>query len=103
MAAGALLATRDIHYFRDIGYRHTTIQHCPVNAPTRQLPRTPYLEKTTLDPKEREAEDDYWEHWDAEQENGVGCRCRCDTDIEDVEGKLGSCLPEWVEVAGGWL
>jgi len=103
LAAGALLATRDIHYFRDIGYRHTTIQHCPANAPTRQLPRTPYLEKTTLDPKAREQEDDYWEHWDAEQENGVGCRCRCDTDIEDVEGKLGSCLPEWVEVAGGWL
>jgi len=38
-----------------------------------------------------------------EVENGVGCRCRCDTDIEDVEGKLGSCMPEWVDVAGGFL
>jgi mannosyltransferase len=32
----------------------------------------------------------------------VGCRCRCDTDIVDVEGKQGSCLNEWVDVAGGW-
>ncbi|UKZ64146.1 uncharacterized protein TrAtP1_005364 [Trichoderma atroviride] len=41
LAAGALLAPRDIHYFRDFGYRHTTIQHCPANAPARQLPRPP--------------------------------------------------------------
>ncbi|ORY63461.1 alpha-1,2 mannosyltransferase KTR1 [Pseudomassariella vexata] len=102
LAAGALLAPRDIHYFRDFGYRHTTIQHCPANAPARQLPREPFLEKTTTDPKKRQEEDEYWEQWDAEKENGVGCRCRCDTDIVDVEGKEGSCLAEWVDVAGGW-
>lgn len=102
LAAGALLGPRDIHYFRDFGYRHTTIQHCPANAPARQLPRTPYLEKTTVDEKARREEDDYWAHYDAEKENGVGCRCRCDTDIVDVEGKQGSCLAEWVDVAGGW-
>lgn len=102
LAAGALLAPRDIHYFRDFGYRHTTIQHCPANAPARQLPREPFLEKTTLDERKRAEEDDYWEHWDEEKENGVGCRCRCDTDIVDVEGKEGSCLAEWVDVAGGW-
>uniref|UniRef100_A0A8H7NIV6 Mannosyltransferase n=1 Tax=Bionectria ochroleuca TaxID=29856 RepID=A0A8H7NIV6_BIOOC len=102
LAAGALLATRDIHYFRDIGYRHTTIQHCPANAPSRQLPRSPFLEMTTKDEKKRQEEDQYWEDWDEEKENGVGCRCRCDTDIVDVEGKEGSCLPEWVDVAGGW-
>ena len=38
LAAGALLGVKDIHYFRDFGYRHTTIQHCPANAPARQLP-----------------------------------------------------------------
>ncbi|KKA30286.1 hypothetical protein TD95_003880 [Thielaviopsis punctulata] len=102
LAAGALLGVKDIHYFRDFGYRHTTIQHCPANAPSRQLPREKWLEKTTLDEKKRIEEDDYFEHWDPEQENGVGCRCRCDTDIVDVEGKEGSCLAEWVEVAGGW-
>ncbi|KAJ5433080.1 uncharacterized protein N7458_012236 [Penicillium daleae] len=102
LAAGALLAPSDIHYFRDFGYRHTTIQHCPANAPARQLPRQPYLEKTTDDEKKRIEEDEYWATADPVKENGVGCRCRCDTDIVDVEGKQGSCLAEWVEVAGGW-
>lgn len=102
LAAGALLSPSDIHYFRDFGYRHTTIQHCPRNAPARQLPRQPYLEMTTKDEKARKEEDEYWANWDDVKENGVGCRCRCDTDIVDVEGKEGSCMPEWVEVAGGW-
>ncbi|OQD81462.1 hypothetical protein PENANT_c027G10116 [Penicillium antarcticum] len=102
LAAGALLAPSDIHYFRDFGYRHTTIQHCPANAPARQLPRIPYLEKTTDDEKKRIEEDEYWAAPDQVKENGVGCRCRCDTDIVDVEGKQGSCLNEWVDVAGGW-
>ncbi|KAB5518038.1 alpha-mannosyltransferase [Coniochaeta sp. 2T2.1] len=102
LATGILLAPRDIHYFRDFGYRHTTIQHCPANAPARQLPREPFLEKTTTDERKRVEEDKYWDEWDAPKENGVGCRCRCDTDIVDVEGKEGSCLAEWVDVAGGW-
>ena len=102
LAAGILLGPQDVHYFRDFGYRHTTIQHCPANAPARQLPRIPYLEQTTLDEKARKEEDDYWAHPDPPKENGVGCRCRCDTDIVDVEGKEGSCLAEWVDVAGGW-
>ncbi|KAL5119850.1 O-glycoside alpha-1,2-mannosyltransferase 4 [Pleosporales sp. CAS-2024a] len=102
LAAGALLSPRDIHYFRDIGYRHSTIQHCPANAPARQLAREPYLEATTLDEKERHEEDKYWATWDPEKENGVGCRCKCDSDIGEIEGKEGSCLAEWVEVAGGW-
>jgi mannosyltransferase len=102
LAAGALLGPGDLHYFRDFGYRHTTIQHCPANAPARQLSREPYLEMTTLDEKARLAEDKYWGTPDPVRENGVGCRCKCDTDIADVEGKEGSCLAEWVEVAGGW-
>ncbi|KAL2011549.1 hypothetical protein VTN00DRAFT_4267 [Thermoascus crustaceus] len=102
LAAGALLSPSDIHYFRDFGYRHTTIQHCPANAPARQLPRIPYLEMTTEDEKKRIEEDEYWATPDPVKENGVGCRCKCDTDIVDVEGKQGSCLAQWVEVAGGW-
>ncbi|KAM5451339.1 O-glycoside alpha-1,2-mannosyltransferase 4 [Microsporum canis] len=102
LAAGALLSPADIHYFRDFGYRHTTIQHCPANAPARQRVRDPYLEQTTLDPKLRQEEDEYWDSPDPPKENGVGCRCRCDTDIVDVEGKHGSCLADWVKVAGGW-
>ncbi|KAK7516474.1 alpha-1,2-mannosyltransferase Kre5 [Phyllosticta citriasiana] len=102
LAAGALLGPGDIHYFRDFGYRHTTIQHCPANAPARQLDHIPFYEKTTLDEKKRIEEDEYWATPDPEKENGVGCRCKCDTDIVDVEGKQGSCLAEWVDVAGGW-
>ncbi|KAK0609752.1 alpha-mannosyltransferase [Bombardia bombarda] len=74
LAAGALLSPRDIHYFRDFGYRHTTIQHCPANAPAHQLPREPYLEMTTTDERKRLEEDKYWD----------------------------DCLAEWVDVAGGW-
>ncbi|KAF4551149.1 Glycolipid 2-alpha-mannosyltransferase-like protein 3 [Elsinoe fawcettii] len=103
LAAGVLLSPSDVHYFRDFGYRHTTIQHCPANAPARQLPRSPLFETTTLDEKARIEEDEYWANWDKEKENGVGCRCRCDTDIAEVEDKEGSCTPEWVEVAGGWI
>ncbi|KAI1935137.1 O-glycoside alpha-1,2-mannosyltransferase 4 [Ophidiomyces ophidiicola] len=102
LAAGALLSPSDIHYFRDFGYRHTTIQHCPANAPARQRDRTPWLEMTTEDEKKRQEEDEYWDTPDPPKENGVGCRCRCDTDIDDVEGKQGSCLADWVKVAGGW-
>ncbi|WEW60994.1 O-glycoside alpha-1,2-mannosyltransferase 4 [Emydomyces testavorans] len=102
LAAGALLSPSDIHYFRDFGYRHTTIQHCPANAPARQRDRIPWLEMTTEDEKKRQEEDEYWDTPDPPKENGVGCRCRCDTDIVDVEGKQGSCLADWVKVAGGW-
>ena len=102
LAAGILLSPREIHYFRDFGYRHTTIQHCPANAPARQLPREPWLEMTTTNERKRLEEDNYWDEFDTPKENGVGCRCRCDTDIVDVEGKEGSCLAEWVDVAGGW-
>ncbi|KAF3009768.1 alpha-1,2-mannosyltransferase (Kre5) [Curvularia kusanoi] len=72
LAAGILLGPQDVHYFRDFGYRHTTIQHCPANAPARQLPRIPYFEETTLDEKARKEEDDYWAHPDPPKENGVG-------------------------------
>ncbi|KAI5457592.1 family 15 glycosyltransferase [Mariannaea sp. PMI_226] len=102
LAAGALLGPQDIHYFRDFGYRHTTIQHCPSNAPGLQLPREPYLEETINNEAQRFEEDNYWEHWDTPKDMGIGCRCRCDTDVVDVEGKEGSCLAEWVDVAGGW-
>jgi len=102
LAAGVLLGPKDIHYFRDIGYRHTTIQHCPANAPAKQLPREPYIETSLGDDKKAKEDDQYWEKWDSEKENGVGCRCKCDTDIVDIEGKKGSCLAEWVKVAGGW-
>lgn len=76
------------------------------------MPREPYLgtdfeqKRSAVDKeylKVLEEDDDYWAKWDTEKENGVGCRCRCDTDIVDVEGKEGSCIPEWVDIAGGFI
>lgn len=101
LAAGLFLSPEQVHYFRDIGYRHTTIQHCPANAPERQLPHVPYIR----DPTDRQQieEDDYWANYDPEVTNGVGCRCRCDTDVVEVEGKDGSCLGDWVDLIGGWV
>lgn len=101
LAAGLFLAPEQVHYFRDIGYRHTTIQHCPANAPERQRPSIPFVNDPN-DKKEAE-ENEYWSHPDPEVMNGVGCRCRCDTDVEEVELKDGSCLPDWVELTGGWV
>jgi mannosyltransferase len=107
LAAGLLLDTPDLHYFRDFGYRHTTIQHCPANAPGFQLPPLPLAgeEAATTDAARRRktaAEDAYWRRPDAPRENGVGCRYRCDADLIEVEGKEGGCLIEWVNAAGGW-
>jgi len=102
LAAGVLLGVSDIHYFRDIGYRHTTIAHCPANAPARQLGREPYLHPGTIDKKKQLEEDGYWANPDKPKGNGVGCRCTCDTDVPEVEVKQGSCMIEWVHVAGGW-
>ena len=65
-----------------------------------QVSDNPYQD--LLDKKARQREDTYWDDWDDELENGVGCRCRCDKDVVDVEGKEGSCIAEWVDVAGGW-
>ncbi|KAF3902672.1 hypothetical protein AA313_de0200330 [Arthrobotrys entomopaga] len=104
LAAGVLLDTKDIHYFRDFGYRHTTIQHCPANAPGKQLKREPFYHPEDLSRNKKIAtqDDAYWANFDTPKHNGLGCRCRCDTDTEEVEGRPGSCIPEWVNVAGGW-
>lgn len=101
LAAGLFLSPEQVHYFRDIGYRHTTIQHCPANAPGRQLPHMSYIRNAT--DREEIKEDEYWANPDPEVTNGVGCRCRCDTDLVEVEGKAGSCLSEWVDLVGGWV
>ena len=102
LAAGILLGNKDVHYFRDFGYRHTTIQHCPKNAPDKQLERVPFYDKNEPDEKKAREEDDYWQNWDQSQPNGVGCRCRCDTDIGEIEETHGTCIPEWVDTMGGW-
>lgn len=104
LAAGVLLSRDQVHYFRDFGYRHTTIQHCPNNAPGMQLPRQPWLDPNADSPKQAKKDDDYWAKYDRPQENGVGCRCRCDRDVPyDNEVAEGSCFPQWADVIGGFV
>lgn len=101
LAAGLFLSPSEVHYFRDIGYRHTTIQHCPANAPGKQSPHLPFI--LDHNDKKQLEEDAYWSQSDLPVNNGVGCRCRCDTDVVEVEGKDGSCIAEWVDLTGGWV
>lgn len=90
LAMGMLLNVEEIHYFRDIGYKHSTIAHCPANSPINQL---------HFDYKPESREDFYWTKPDIPKENGVGCRCRCPKNHRDIEDSSASCIRRWSEVA----
>lgn len=92
LGAGLLLEPNQVHYFRDIGYQHTDIFHCPANAPGKQGKRPPNADGSRND-----------KGWDRPKTNGPGCRCECPTDGPEVESKEGSCINEWAGVIGGWL
>lgn len=84
LAVAMLLDMNEIHYFRDIGYRHTELVHCPSNAPEKQL----IYEGVYVDT----------EFPDKPQINGVGCRCRCpDMWYVDREDSSDYCFRKWVE------
>lgn len=36
LAVALLLEPEDIHFFREIGYAHTGIQHCPADAESQK-------------------------------------------------------------------
>lgn len=78
LAVAMLLQPEQVHYFRDVGYTHTNIGHCPGNAPGRQIPASRYL------PYNRR-HDRIWASPDSEVVNGVGCRCRCPKDSSETE------------------
>lgn len=92
LGAGLLLEPDQVHYFRDIGYQHTDIFHCPANAPGKQSKR-PLKADGSRDDR----------GWDRPKKNGAGCRCECPTDLPEVESKEGTCINEWADVIGGWL
>lgn len=91
-----MLDTKDVHYFRDIGYRHSVLLHCPHNSPN-QLPykRSSNYVNNLLSPKEEK----YWLAFDEvnpEISGGSGCRCRC-PDLWDMEDRS-SCFTKWQEI-----
>lgn len=93
LGAALLLEPEQVHYFRDIGYQHTDIRHCPANAPGKQLRRPPNADGSPTKHND----------WDRPKINGPGCRCECPADVTEVEGKEGTCINEWAQVIGGWL
>ncbi|ODV64007.1 glycosyltransferase family 15 protein, partial [Ascoidea rubescens DSM 1968] len=87
LALGMFLNLTDLHYFRDIGYKHTTLGHCPSNSFDNHLP---YKMKLKSDNK--------FLNYDLPQKNGIGCRCKCPNDHKDIENSPGSCINDWVRV-----
>lgn len=92
IAVAMLLDRKELHYFRDIGYQHTTIMHCPYNAPGKQLP---YVPAHPLEDKQTKKQP--WYKFFAKNKpdkpvrNGVGCRCECPPLKKDVEDR-GDCV-----------
>jgi len=92
LAVGMLLNLEDIHYFRDIGYKHSVLAHCPANAPPQQLPyeesdRYIFSGKNRKEPKP-----------DKPRARGVGCRCKCPPKHREIEDSGSSCIRDWAKI-----
>ncbi|CAI4065335.1 hypothetical protein N7582_002964 [Saccharomyces uvarum] len=77
---GMILDLEDVHYFRDIGYRHSSLQHCPKNAIQEQ-------------------EDSH--KFDKGYAFGSGCRCVCPKNEEDIEDHSHPCMDIFFELLHG--
>lgn len=87
LAVAMMLNASQIHYFRDIGYAHSTLGLCPGNAPTKQIDLV--YDSTLGQP-------------DTESINGVGCRCRCSNHLDKFRLEYHGCLLEnLLPVLGG--
>lgn len=97
LAVAMMLNREEIHYFRDIGYKHTTLGHCPGNAPGKQLPYEPSanfkedVKKTWYSSFVSDAPD-------KPGKNGVGCRCRCPPKHVDLEDRNLMCIKHFAKV-----
>lgn len=93
LAIGMLLDLKDIHYFRDIGYKHSGLSHCPGNSRRYQLKYEPserYYQKDL-------SKDSAWLSPDSPRSNGIGCRCRCPK-TKEIEDSLSSCVRSWADI-----
>ncbi|KAG0677777.1 alpha-1,2-mannosyltransferase (Kre5) [Pichia californica] len=102
LAIGMFLDLSEIHYFRDIGYKHSTLGHCPYNSPN-QLPykSSPNFKHQVL-PKDEILYADYDPPVTnpnlVENLGPSGCRCRCPSDHKEIENSGGSCSPLWMKL-----
>ncbi|CEP61365.1 glycosyltransferase family 15 protein LALA0_S03e01222g [Lachancea lanzarotensis] len=95
-----MLNVDDVHYFRDIGYQHSTVVHCPINKAGEQLPYVETLKHQKLRHQSggtlQTFFDDITKVQEKESEFGVGCRCVCPTkrDVEDTS----QCFRKWHDI-----
>lgn len=83
-----LLDVEDVHYFRDIGYRHDTLYHCPRN--NKHHLDTPYSSEKYI--RKGQKYDDLYEY-------GTGCRCKCpDNKKDEVEDYHPFCINKWFDM-----
>ncbi|GMM56829.1 hypothetical protein DAKH74_034450 [Maudiozyma humilis] len=82
-----MLNLSDVHYFRDIGYKHSSLHHCPKNAPQQTDVFNQYY---ATDPK--------WDRhnpkYDKALDTGTGCRCKC-PEKQGVEDRASYCQHVW--------
>lgn len=79
----------EVHYFRDIGYRHSQVYHCPKNS-RNQLP----YKQGDNDIYKRKRRTSYDSEWD----NGTGCRCKCPDNKRELEDTTHHCFDLWLEL-----
>ena len=102
LAAGMFLNLSEIHYFRDIGYKHSTIGHCPYNSPNQ----LPYIPSDKFKHQVLPQDEIYMSEIDPPVKNPLinsnlgasGCRCRCPSDHREVENSGGSCSSLWLKL-----
>lgn len=96
LGVAMLLSKEEIHYFRDIGYKHSTLGHCPNNSPSNQLKyeaQDPILGKDEFGIFSKRTPD-------KPIKNGVGCRCRCPLNMKEIENLGSSCIKNWAKFTG---
>lgn len=96
LAVAMMLSKDELHYFRDIGYKHSTFGHCPSNAPFKQLS---YVSNGFSDYAPQPWYNTFYKlQPDKPQRNGVGCRCKCPRRFQEIEDTSPYCVKQYVQV-----
>lgn len=105
LAVAMFLDLSEIHYFRDIGYKHSTIAHCPFNAPQENQPKYvpgPKFKHQVL-PQDELLYASPDPPLSDPRAGAPGCRCRCPSDHEEIENSQGSCSALWMKLTSDEL
>lgn len=94
LAVAMMLPREQLHYFRDIGYVHSTLGHCPGNAPGKQLP---YKSNGFKEEEKPWYKTFYGNGPDKPVRNGVGCRCECPILSRELENGS-KCIKNFAKV-----